>query len=140
MAKLSSIASASANPALTDQVVGVGGGTTDYLYSVSQLSAAMSPTPPNTQTGTSYTLALTDLGGIVEMSNTSSCTVTIANNATVNFPVGATIDVVQFNTGSVTIANAAGVTILYNGSLTVPAQYYSVTLYQHANNTWVLLL
>lgn len=39
--KLSQITAASSPPAPTDQIVGVGGGTTDQLYSVSQISLAV---------------------------------------------------------------------------------------------------
>ena len=40
----------------------------------------------NTQTGTTYTLALADKGKIVEMNNASANTLTIPTNASVAFP------------------------------------------------------
>ena len=142
MTKLSQITSASSRPATTDQVVGVTGGTTDNLISVAQLASTISLVPPNTQTGSSYTLAIGDLGGIVEMNNGSANTCTVPPNSSVAFPVGTQIDVVQIGAGATTIAAGAGVTIVSGqtgGSLAIAAQYNGVTLYQRVANTWVLL-
>ena len=42
----------------------------------------------NAQTGTTYTLVLTDAGKIVTLSNASAITLTVPTNASVAFPVG----------------------------------------------------
>jgi hypothetical protein len=66
----------------------------------------------NAQTGTSYTLALTDGNNVVvELSNTASITLTIPTNATAPFPIGSQVQILQTNTGQVTVAGAGGVTV-----------------------------
>jgi hypothetical protein len=147
MATFTGITNASSPPALTDEIIGIGGGTTDLSYTLAQIGQALSPTPPNTQgTGiTSYTLLLSDLGGIVEMTSSSPNTVTIPLNSSVPFPNGAQIDITQLGTGVTTIVAAGGVTIISSGSLpyTLPTQGSTATLYKTAagtgaTDTWVL--
>lgn len=144
MTKLSQInGGTSTTPVLADQVVGVHSGTTDSLFSISGIAATIAAAglSINTQTGTSYTLVLTDANGIVEMNNAAANTCTVPPNSSVAFPVGTEIDVVQIGAGATTIAAGAGVTILSGlsgGSLVVPGQYSGVTLYQRVANTWVL--
>lgn len=132
--KFSNITPAGSPPAATDSVVAVTGGSTDSLVSMMQLSA----TPPNTQSGTTYTLVLTDAGGIVEMSSASSNTVTIPPNSSVAFIVGTRITVVQTGAGTTTIAGGSGVTLL-GSVLSTAGQYAGITFYQRAANSWVVL-
>lgn len=102
---------------------------------------AASNVPVNTQTGTAYTLVLTDYtsGSIVEMNNAAANTVTIPPNSSVAFPVGAVIPIRQLGAGVTTIAAGAGVT-LRNPHLTtkIAAQYGSATIHQRATDEWVL--
>ena len=93
----------------------------------------------NFQSGTTYTLALTDAGNICEFANASPVTVTIPLNATVAFPVGTQIDVMAGGAGKVTFAGAGGVTlksVLSNKSLS--AQEAAATLVKMATDTWRL--
>jgi hypothetical protein len=85
-----------------------------------------------------YTLALTDIGSVVEMNSASGVTLTVPTNASVAFPVGEVIQVCQIGVGQVTIAPAAGVVLHYASSLTTRAQYSTVTLRQRAANEWVV--
>lgn len=63
----------------------------------------------NAQTGTTYTLALTDANNtLVSFSNASAITVTVPPNV---FPVGAVINVIQDGAGQVTFSQGSGVTI-----------------------------
>lgn len=71
--------------------------------------------PYNAQTGTTYTLALTDADGVVTASNASSITVTIPNST---FAQGDRITVVQQGAGQVTFAAATSVTIVSTGATT----------------------
>lgn len=64
--------------------------------------------PQDAQAGATYTLALTDGGKHVYV--TGTCTVTIPTNASVAFPIGATITIIN---------NAAAVTTFTTTSLTV---------------------
>jgi hypothetical protein len=71
--------------------------------------------PYNAQSGTTYTLALTDADGVVTASNASAITVTIPNNV---FAQGDRITVVQQGAGQVTFAAATSVTIVSTGAAT----------------------
>jgi hypothetical protein len=94
----------------------------------------------NPQTGTSYTLVLTDsTNRLVELSNTAAITVTVPLNSSVAFPIGSQIMLLQTNTGQVTVAGAGGVTINGNPGLKLRAQWSSATIIKRAENTWVLV-
>jgi hypothetical protein len=69
--------------------------------------------PFNAQTGTSYTLAVTDKDGIVTATNASAITVTIPPSV---FSQGDRITVIQGNAGQVTFAQGSGVTIKSTGA------------------------
>jgi hypothetical protein len=94
---------------------------------------------PNTQTA-SYTLVITDGGGLVEMNVATANTLTVPPNSSVAFPIGTSTDVVQYGAGQTTITAGAGVTIRSSGSkLKLTGQYSGATLYKRATDEWVLL-
>jgi hypothetical protein len=93
----------------------------------------------NTQTGTTYTAVLSDVGKFVTFSNASAITLTIPLNSTVAYAVGTNIDIVQLGAGQVTIAGAAGVTINGTPGLKTRAQYSGASIIQIATNTWVAI-
>jgi hypothetical protein len=84
----------------------------------------------------SYTLVLTDNGDIVEMSGGG--TLTVPTNASVAFPVGAQINLLQTGASQVTVGGA-GVTINATPGLKLRAQWSSATLIKRATDTWVLV-
>jgi hypothetical protein len=94
----------------------------------------------NDQTGTSYTPVLTDQYQVlITRSNASASTLTIPTNASVAFPVGTVITVLNKGAGVVTISGAGGVTVLSAGAVAASptlAQYKSCALIQVAANTW----
>lgn len=92
----------------------------------------------NTQTGTSYTLALADAGKIVEMNNASANTLTIPTNAAVAFPINTLIDIVQYGAGQTTIAGPSVTIRSDGGKLKIGAQYGGITLYKRATDEWVI--
>jgi hypothetical protein len=92
----------------------------------------------NLQTGTTYTLALGDLGKAVETNNSSPVTVTVPPNASVKFPLGALVLVQQIGTGLLTIAAGVGVTLHNSGGLSAIKQYASMLLRQIAANEWIV--
>lgn len=100
----------------------------------------------NAQTGTSYTLVLTDAGRQVTMNNAAASTLTIPTNATVAYATGTVIKVIQLGAGAVTITPAGGVTLttpynLVGGNTSFPmSQYQVATLIKQATNTWVVSL
>jgi hypothetical protein len=97
----------------------------------------------NPQTGTTYTLALTDNGKLVTLSNASPVAVTIPTNGSVALPVGAVIMMSAYGAGAVTISGAGGVTVVSTGATTaspvIRAQYSSVGAIQTSANNWLVV-
>lgn len=93
----------------------------------------------NPQSGTSYTLALTDVGKVIRMTSASSNTITVPPNSSVAFPLRTWIQTVRYGTGSTTIVAGSGVTIRsVSGTLTLASQYSGGLLYQVATDEWWL--
>jgi hypothetical protein len=90
----------------------------------------------NDQTGTSYTLVLTDGGKTVTANNAAAVTFTIPTNASVAFPTGTVIGFTNKGAGTLTLAGAGGVTV--NGSKLSFAQHESGTALKLDTNTWVV--
>lgn len=96
----------------------------------------------NAQTGTTYTLVLTDgtpgsTTAGVSLSNASAVTLTVPTNASVAFPTGWTIPLLSLGAGAVTIAPAGGVTINSPGGLlTIGTQNGTAVLNKTGTNTW----
>lgn len=91
----------------------------------------------NDQTGTSYTLVLTDAGKTVTLNNASAVTVTIPTNASVAYEDGTGVTLINKGAGVVTVVAAGGVT-LTGESLTIN-QNQAATLRKLATNTWVMV-
>lgn len=94
----------------------------------------------NTQTGTAYTLALTDANDIVEMNNASANELTIPAEADVDFPIGSLVSVTMYGAGTTTITADAGVTLngVEGGSGAISEQYAGVSLYKRASDEWIM--
>ena len=89
---------------------------------------------------TSYTLVLSDQSKIVEINNVGATTLTIPTDASVAFPVGTYILVMQTGAGQVTIAPFDGsVTVNSTPGLKLRAQWSSATLFKRAANLWVVM-
>jgi len=97
----------------------------------------------NDQTGTTYTPVLADQYQVlVTRSNASASTLTIPTNASVAFPVGTVITVLNKGAGVVTISGAGGVTVLSAGAVAASptlAQYKSAALIQTSANNWYVV-
>jgi hypothetical protein len=90
----------------------------------------------NAQTGTSYTLVLTDVAKVISLTNASAITLTVPTNASVAFPIGTQILLYQGGAGQVTISSSA--TIRSQGSkLKLYAQYAVGGLLKVATDEWV---
>jgi hypothetical protein len=85
--------------------------------------------------GTSYTLVLTDAGHTMRMDGGG--TLTVPSNASVPFPVGTVIDVIQWGASQVALAPAGGVTLVGNPGLRTNGQYTMASLIKMATDTWV---
>jgi hypothetical protein len=96
-------------------------------------------TAPQTSGGaSSYTLVLTDSGKHVIFTGGSTATLTVPTNASVAFPIGTTILVVNDNSGNLTISGAGVTFQLANGSTgnrTVATKGLATCL-KTATDTW----
>jgi hypothetical protein len=94
---------------------------------------------PIVQKTASYTLsALTERDSLVEISSASGVTLTVPTNATVAYPVGTSIDILQTGAGQITVAGASGVTVNATPGLKLRTQWSGATLFKRATDTWVL--
>ena len=94
--------------------------------------------PINSQTGTSYTLELSDK--MVTLFNASAITLTIPAYSSVNFQPNTEIDLVQLGVGQVTIAAAGGVVInSYLNKVNIAGQYAGATLKMLSTDNWLLI-
>jgi len=97
----------------------------------------------NEQTGTTYVPVLTDQYQVlVTRNNAAASTMIIGLNATVAFPVGTCITVLNKGAGVVSISGIAGVTVLSAGTVAaIPtlAQYKSCALIQTSVNNWYVV-
>ena len=124
---------------LTGAVAGV---TDTQTLTNKTLTAPVITQTINAQTGTTYTFVLTDEGKYVTASNASAQTYSIPTDATTNFNIGDSIDIIQIGAGQVTIsATTPGTTTVYStgGTAASPklrAQYSAATLKKIAANTW----
>ena len=85
--------------------------------------------PQNVQSG-NYTLVLADAGKHIYSANTGAQTITIPTNASVAFPIGSVITIVNDGTSKI-VLSASGVTIKANDSasaLSAPAVSPSVAV------------
>jgi hypothetical protein len=87
----------------------------------------------------SYTLVLADKAKVVEMLVGSANNLTVPLNASVAFPVGTQIHIVQTGSGQTTVVATGGVTINTATTLKLRAQWSAATLIKRAENTWVLV-
>jgi hypothetical protein len=94
------------------------------------------PIMPTSLTGFSKTLELNDAGKLLIMTGTN-VTVTVPANASVAFPVGTQVNVMQQGSGPVTIQAASGVTIQVTPGLRLRTQFSVATLVKIDTNTWV---
>ena len=102
-------------------------------------AAPLTPTV-NAQTGTSYTLALVDAGAVVTATNADAVTVTVPTNASVAFPVGTIINVIQAGAGVVTLQGDTGVTVngTSGGSVDTTTQYQGAALLKTGADEWII--
>ena len=90
----------------------------------------------NTQTGTTYTLVLTDAGKRVRCNNANAITLTVPQNSSVAFAIGTWVEVEQIGAGVVTSAEDTNVTL--NGGLKTWGQYTTIRYTKVDTNTWTV--
>ena len=95
----------------------------------------------NNQTGTAYTLVLTDADNkTVTMTNAAANVVTIPLNASVAFPIGTKIPVMQYGAGVTTSTGDTGVTVnnVSAGSVAASSQFNGMLLHKIGTDTWAV--
>jgi hypothetical protein len=126
---------------------GAWGGITGTLSAQTDLMAELNdsindvdiPVVYNTQSGTAYNVALTDKNKVIEMTSSSTNTVTILQNSSVNFPLNIPVMVTMGGTGQTSIVAGTNVTIHSPSSyLKVGARYAYVIFIQRSTNVWDL--
>ena len=99
----------------------------------------------NAQTGTTYTFVLADNGKLVTASNASAQTYSIPTNASVAYPIGTQINLIQIGAGQVTVnAVTSGTTTILSNAATPAApkcrnQYASLTCIKAATDLWYVI-
>ena len=90
----------------------------------------------NAQVGTTYTPVLADAGKLITLNNASAITFTLPLNASVAYPIGTQLNLMQIGAGAVTVASG-GTTLGGTPSLIFRAQYSMVTLFKINTDFWV---
>ena len=99
----------------------------------------------NADSGSGYTAVLTDNGKVVTMSNGSGNTFSIPTNASVAFPIGTQINVLQIGAGQTTIqAVTSGTTTIQSTGATAAApqlrvRYSSATCIKAGTDLWYVI-
>jgi hypothetical protein len=99
----------------------------------------------NAQTGTTYTFALTDNGKLVTASNAAAQTYSIPTNASVAFPIGTQINLIQIGAGQVTVSAATPGTTTISSNAATPAgpkcrnQFAALTCIKVATDLWYVI-
>jgi len=89
--------------------------------------------------GTTKTFAITDYQSLQNCSNAATQTLTVPPNASVPFPIGATIDICRAGAGAVTLTPGAGVTLLNElTEFSISNTNGIISCTQLTLNTWVV--
>lgn len=104
----------------------------------SEASGSSALVVANTQSGTTYTLAVADQGTVIETTAATAVTITVPANSAAAFPVGVILEICQAGAGQVTLTPAAGVTLRNPASLSTRAQWSELLLRKRATDEWVV--
>lgn len=96
---------------------GINAGQVSINNSEGTLIANLAPLI-NAQTGTSYTLALTDAGKQIVRNNSNASTQTLPQNSDAAIPVGTQLRILNIGTGTVTLQAGSGATLVGDTSIT----------------------
>lgn len=124
-----------------DELAAALGDDANFAASVTtNLGLKVDSLTPISQKTASYTLSsLTERDDLIEMGSASALTLTIPTDATLDFPIGTSIDILQTGAGQVTIAPVSGtVTVNATPGLKLRTTWSSCTLFKRAANTWVV--
>jgi hypothetical protein len=92
-----------------------------------------------TRKTSSYTIAGSDIGRLIEMDSGSANTLTIPTNASVPIPLDARFTVTQYGAGQTTFASGSGVTVRSRSNFTkISARYGFANLVKIGTDEWYL--
>lgn len=86
----------------------------------------------------SYTIGLQDMDKMIDLNGSAAITLTVPADTSTNFPIGATVSVLQSGLGQVTVSPESGVTINSTPGLSLRTQWSSASLVKRSANTWLL--
>ena len=118
-----------------------------YMHSKStgSLAGDLKDIAFNPQSGTTYTFVLSDSGKMIKASNASAQTYSIPTNASVAFPIGTQIHLIQAGSGQITVqAVTSGTTTILSTAATqntpkTRVQYASVTCIKADTDEWYVI-
>jgi len=123
-----------------DELAAALGDDANYAASITTALAGKvdSYTPIVQKTG-SYTLtSLTERDDLIEVNSASAAVISIPEDATVDYPIGTSLDILRTGSGEVSIAGVSGtVTVNATPGLKLRTQWSSATIFKRAANTWV---
>ena len=123
-----------------DELAAALGDDANYATSITTaLAGKVDSYTPIVQKTASYTLtSLTERDDLIEVNSASACVISIPEDATVNYPIGTSLDILQTGAGEVSIAGVSGtVTVNATPGLKLRTQWSSATIFKRAANTWV---
>ena len=87
-----------------------------------------------------YTLTIADANTIIPVNSSSTTTISVPTDASVNFDIGTQIIIVQMGTGAATVAAVNSGTTAVNGKNGVETsdQYATICLFKVAANSWIV--
>lgn len=110
---------------------------TTQIATTAQVYATVTTVPENAQTGTTYTLASSDKGKMVTLSNASAITLTVPASV---FSINDRVDLIQYGAGQVTVSAGAGLTLRSAGSrVKFTGQYSAATIWFKSATEAVLI-
>lgn len=106
---------------------------------MNNLQASVYTKPRTTQSGSAYTLQLSDKGSIIEFTNNSTINVTVPLISSVSFPDGTNIEIINAGTGTLNLVAPSGVTLNAEGGITtLSSQWSSAILTKRLSDNWIV--
>jgi hypothetical protein len=141
------VALSSATPAATSTAGSAGSNDDaargDHVHALgthnhtSSTTGGVIPVSLITDATTARTLALTDAAQMIQMTSTSTNTVTVPQNSEVAFPTGSTLTILRAGSGLTSLVAGTNVTLNGTPGLKLRAQWSAATLIKRDTNVWV---
>ena len=85
-----------------------------------------------------HILDLSDAGYLIQMNSSSSNSLIVPPDSSVNFAQGTKIEVLQVGAGETQIVPGSGVSVEYLDGLKISGQWGLATLIKRSSNNWIL--